>query len=305
MTPRTRERAKDSGLELTRPQRPTNGGQQIYRHCCRMPREHKNWDHHVAEAEDVARGEGFRGLRERIVHEAAPRQGEIAVDVGAGTGLLALAIAPDVEAVWAIDISPAMTEYLRCKAVSGHLTNVRTAVGSAVSLPLVDGCADLVISNYCFHHLSDRDKERALAEVFRVLRPGGRLVLGDMMFRLSLVGPRNRGVLGRAVVDIARRGPAGLVRLLKNGVRLLTRRWEHPAPAHWWEQALLRAGFAEVKIEVLEHEGGIASARRPLVSSPAASTLSVSPRPDFNVASGQRLRPAAPDRAAARRARAA
>lgn len=224
---------------------------------------HKNWDHHVADAEEVARGEGFGNLRDRIVRLAEPRSGETVVDVGAGTGLLSLAVAPHVGRVWAIDISPAMVDYLQVKAASAELSNLKATVGSAVSLPLVDGSADVVVSNYCYHHLRDADKERALAEAFRVLRPGGRLVLGDMMFRVDLASPRNRRILGEKVASMVRRGPAGIVRLLKNALRYLTRRWEHPATADWWRHSLHRAGFKDVEIQLLDHEGGIAIARRP------------------------------------------
>jgi len=51
-----------------------------------------------------------------------------------------------------------MNEYLRVKAASAGLGNLETALASAVSLPLVDASADLVVSNYCLHHLADADK---------------------------------------------------------------------------------------------------------------------------------------------------
>lgn len=223
----------------------------------------KDWDAHVGHAELIARSPGFLALRDRIVELAAPLPDDVVVDVGSGTGLLTLAIASDVKEVWAVDISPAMTEYLRVKAASGRVTNVHTAVASADSLPLVDGCADLVISNYCFHHLPDAGKQAALAEAARVLRPGGRLVFGDMMFSLALGDPRDRKVVGDKVRAMLRKGPGGVLRLARNAGRLASRRWEHPARAPWWEQALTGAGFVDVDITVLEHEGGLAVARRP------------------------------------------
>ena len=214
-------------------------------------------------AEEIARGGGFQALRDRILRAADPRQSESAVDIGAGTGLLTLELAPGVEKVWAIDISPSMCEYLRTKAASAGLENVEVANASAISLPLVDQSVDIAVSNYCFHHLSDADKERALSEVFRVLRPGGRLIFADMMFGVGVADRRDRRVVAAKVRTLLRRGPAGVLRLGKNGMRLLARRWESPARACWWQRALDGAGFTEISVVLLEHEGGIASARRP------------------------------------------
>jgi ubiquinone/menaquinone biosynthesis C-methylase UbiE len=229
----------------------------------------KNWDHHVAPAETIARTEGFRTLRDRIVAEAAPDSADVVVDIGAGTGLLALEVAPRVAEVWAVDISPQMVEYLRTKATSAGLENVHPAVASAVSLPFVDEYADLIVSNYCFHHLRPHEKEQALAEVLRVLRPGGRLVFGDMMFGLTLTSARDRRVVGSKVSAMLSKGIPGLVRLLKNSLRLLTGHWEHPARPDWWRSALERTGFVDVRLESLAHEGGIAIARRPSGQRPA------------------------------------
>ena len=224
----------------------------------------KNWDRHVSDAEEIARLPGFQDLRERILAAADPGAGDTVADIGAGTGLLTLAIADRVRSVWAIDISPAMLEYLEAKAESAEVGNVRCVTASAVSLPLVDGSIDLVVSNYCFHHLNDEGKARAISEVARVLRPGGRFVFGDMMFRLGVRDTRDREVIASKARSLASRGVPGLVRLARNGLRVATGRWERPAPAAWWTEQLRGAGFAEVGVDVLDHEGGVAWARKPL-----------------------------------------
>ena len=226
----------------------------------------RNWDARVGDAELIARSPGFRDLRDRIIELAEPQARHTVVDVGAGTGLLSLAIAERAARVWAIDSSPAMGEYLRVKASSADLHNVETVLASAVSLPLVDEVADLVVSNYCLHELRRAEKYRALAEARRVLKPGGRIVIGDMMFSLNPIQSRDRRVVTVKLRKIARRGLPGVWRLLKNATRLATGRWEYPANAAWWHEALTRSGFHHVRIEMLAHEGGIAVAETPVGS---------------------------------------
>jgi ubiquinone/menaquinone biosynthesis C-methylase UbiE len=223
----------------------------------------KDWDEHVRQTEELAQSPGFQRLRDRILARAGIRAGDVVVDLGSGTGLLALAAAPVAETVWAVDISEAMTEYLEREAAQTGLHNVEAVTASVDELPLADSAATVVVSNYCLHHLNDDDKRRALAEAFRVLRPGGRIVVGDMMFRVQLGDARNRWVIITKVKAILRRGPMGLLRLLKNALRFLTRHWEQPADGSWWHEAFGQTGFERVRVELLEHEGGIANARRP------------------------------------------
>ena len=234
----------------------------------------KNWDARVDDAEEVARGPGLRALRDRILQLAEAAPGEAVVDLGAGTGLLTLAVAGGVRKVWAVDSSCAMAEYLQVKAESAGLDNVRVVRASVTNIPLVDCVADLVLSNYCFHELGESDKRRALSEAFRVLRPGGRLVIGDMMFSLDPRDQRDRRVVSAKLRTISRRGLPGLWRLFKNALRIATGRWEHPENAAWWRHALHQGGFEQISIELLRHEGGIASAQRPVPEGTAQATAS-------------------------------
>ena len=83
------------------------------------------------------------------------------------------------------------------------------------------------------------------------------------MFRISIVKPRDRAVIGLFLRRMIRHGPTGLLRLMRNATRILTGRWEHPASVEWWRGALLDAGFVAVDVQALSHEGGIAVARKP------------------------------------------
>lgn len=223
----------------------------------------KNWDRYVINAEEVARSSGFRAMRDRIVSEVGDFNEMEIVDVGSGTGLLTLALADNSRRVWAVDISERMADYLRAKSASAGFANVETVVASAVSLPLVDDSVDIVVSNYCFHHLSDADKRRAVAEAFRVLHPGGRFIFCDMMFTVSVTDARDRKLLTSKIRSISSRGLPGIARIAKNAALYASGRWEKPARRDWWEQALLEAGFTDVRVEALEHEGGFASVVRP------------------------------------------
>ncbi len=224
---------------------------------------HKDWDRHVRHADELSRTPGFQELRDEIFARAKPVAGERALDVGAGTGLLAVPLADVCADVWAIDISAAMVEHLRWLIAGRHLANLYPLVASATSLPVEDESVDLVVSNYCYHHLDAGEKRRAVAEAFRVLAPGGRFVFGDMMFGLTPGSGRNRKVISSKVRSMARRGPAGFVRIGRNAVRMLTGTGERPSSPEWWEQALVDAGFAGVGVECLAHEGAIAVALKP------------------------------------------
>jgi ubiquinone/menaquinone biosynthesis C-methylase UbiE len=212
----------------------------------------------------MAASPGFRALRDLILERAQLSASDRLLDVGAGTGLLAESAAPRVANVVAIDSSPAMCGRLERKLSRLRVANALVLRTDATDLQLEDNTIDVVVSNYCFHHLRDEDKLRALAEIIRVLRPGGRLVFGDMMFQLLFAERRDLSVMSRMVVRMVRRGPSGWLRLLRNALRILTGRWEHPAGVEWWHDALVETGFIEVRVLPLPHEGGIGLARKPI-----------------------------------------
>lgn len=228
----------------------------------RIAEDPYDWDSRVEAWEEVSATDAFRALRDRVLDEAAPRGDERALDLGAGTGLLTRALAPRVASVVALDISEAMLDRLDANAVADGILNIEVVAGDMRSLPFADEEFDLVVSNYAFHHLDDDAKELALAETRRVLRPGGRLVVCDMMFSLSLQ-PRDRRLVLSKLRAIAARGPAGLLRIARNAGRLAMGTWEHPTRPETWEAMLRERRFDDVRVEVLRHEAGLATATRP------------------------------------------
>jgi ubiquinone/menaquinone biosynthesis C-methylase UbiE len=232
------------------------------------------WDERVEAWEEVAATAAFLTMRDRIVELAEPRPDDCVVDLGAGTGLLALALAPRVRELVAVDISDRMLERLDDAAVSDGVHNVEPLVADLRHVPLEDESATLVVSNYAFHHLDDAGKELALSEARRILRPGGRLVLCDMMFSLSLE-PRNRRLVLEKVLGLLKRGPGGVMRILRNAVRVVTGSWEQPATPETWQEMLVARGFEDVRIELLAHEAAIALARRPILSTAGARARAV------------------------------
>jgi ubiquinone/menaquinone biosynthesis C-methylase UbiE len=107
----------------------------------------------------------------------APEQ--LALDVAAGTGHAARALAPFVRGVVALDATPAMLAAGKLAADRAGMRNVLFQRGDAAALPYLDDSFDVVVSRFAVHHF-ERPSEQA-AEMARCLRPGGQLVIADLV----------------------------------------------------------------------------------------------------------------------------
>lgn len=196
-----------------------------------------------------------------VIAEADPAGGMSAVDLGSGSGQLSIPLARRVERVLAVDISPAMIELLEANAARAGVTNIDTRVGPIESLDLPPGSVDLVVSNYALHHLRDADKARTVEAAATWLRPGGRVVLGDMMFGRG-GSSRDRAIIASKATTLLARGPGGWWRVAKNGVRFLARLQERPLAVGRWVELLIGAGLSPVSASPVVAEAAIVTGRR-------------------------------------------
>jgi ubiquinone/menaquinone biosynthesis C-methylase UbiE len=108
------------------------------------------------------------------------------VDLGAGTGQFAIAVAPACARVVAVDVSPVMLARLRAKLAGAGLANVELVHAGFLSYEHAGEPADLIYSRYALHHLPDFWKALALRRMRRMLRDGGVLRLWDVVYGFEL-----------------------------------------------------------------------------------------------------------------------
>ncbi|MFD1589022.1 class I SAM-dependent methyltransferase [Halorientalis brevis] len=147
----------------------------------------RSLDEHAARFDEVAadydedQTEEYRACAGLVVDHAAPGPDDVVLDLGTGTGAIALALAPDAGRVIGRDISEGMLDQARGKAADQDLDNVEFGEGRFRDPNLPDDAdVDVVVSNFAMHHLSADEKREAI-DVIAALEPR-RFVLGDVMF---------------------------------------------------------------------------------------------------------------------------
>jgi arsenite methyltransferase len=170
------------------------------------------------------------------------RPGEVVLDLGSGAGLdvvlSARRVSPGGHA-YGLDMTDEMLELATANLTRARISNATFLKGSIESIPLPDASVDVVISN-CVINLAE-DKPAVLREAFRVLRPGGRLAVADMV-ELEQLSPEMKKRLDSWACCVS-----GTI------------------PIDEYRDALEAAGFADVAVEVhatqtLEDAGKIGSA---------------------------------------------
>ena len=149
--------------------------------------------------------------REKFLKVAPEHRYGKVLEIGAGTGffIINLAQAGLVHEPFATDISPGMVDVCLRNAVAVGITNMKARAADAERLPFEDNYFDLVIGHAVVHHLPD--VEAAFREAYRVLKPGGALVIAGEPTRVgfAIVGAAKRAT---ARVFKTLGGPLGLVK---------------------------------------------------------------------------------------------
>jgi ubiquinone/menaquinone biosynthesis C-methylase UbiE len=145
----------------------------------------------------------LRALRHRAILLGSLAPGAQVLDVGCGTGTLALAAQQRIGGTGRVvgtDPAPLQIARARAKAARHHMP-VDFQVGVIEQLPFPDQTFDVVLSTLMMHHLPLSLKRQGIAEISRVLKPGGRLVIGDFVRKQDRRGQAARFHAGGSSMD--------------------------------------------------------------------------------------------------------
>ncbi len=214
------------------------------------------WDH------GAGNNPGLVKVVEQVIALSGAQESDRAVDLGCGSGQVSLGLAKRVATVLAIDVSEKMIALLLENAAAQGIENVRGKAIPVERLDFAPGSVDLVVTNYVLHHLRDKDKPAIVERVYGWLRPGGRFVIGDMMFGRG-GDSRDREIIASKASLLLRKGPAGWWRIAKNAGRYLLRFQERPVAMSAWVKMMESAGFKDVTAVPVVSEAAVVAGTKP------------------------------------------
>lgn len=197
-------------------------------------------------------------LRDAVVGQVPAGSGRI-LDLGTGTGALLRLLRRDHPRAELVGLDPSARMLAESRGTMAGDERTRFVQASAHAIPLPDGWADAVVSNFALHHLTHPEKKICAHELFRVLRPGGVAVLGDQ-FCHRIGTPGDPDWVAEMFDLLAAKArhylrTAGIARMLLQVElipRFLRADGELPVPVEFWTDALTAAGFATPRVLVME-----------------------------------------------------
>ncbi|TMR42233.1 class I SAM-dependent methyltransferase [Actinomadura geliboluensis] len=195
------------------------------------------WHHHLL-TESVS-----TALSADIWLRAAPRPQDRCVDLGAGVGMLALPLSGEVAEVVAVEPSRILAARLGARARESGCPAIRTENVQITELIMPRRSCDLIVSGLALHHYDNPEKRALVSRALRWLRPGGRLVIADLMSDR----PRSVG-LRRQLPNVSRSNERGRIdrsagRFFRSTLHSLR---ETTATGEFWVEAFEDAGFQTV-----------------------------------------------------------
>lgn len=133
----------------------------------------------IAQQWNVIRSEYFEQRLKYKVLSKVNIKDKIAADLGCGTGFISLALADEASLVFSVDNSSNMLRELKKTASKRNIKNIYPLKSTLDNLTFFDESLDAVFINMALHHI--HDAEKAINEMYRVLKPGGTVVISDVM----------------------------------------------------------------------------------------------------------------------------
>lgn len=241
---------KVESVPTAKEHRPSSNAANIARQQRFWTRQAASWDH------GAANNPGLVKVVNQVLESADPATGMHCIDLGCGSGQLTLGLARVVDSVRAVDVSQKMIDLLQENAAAAGITNITGEATPIERLEIDSGSVDLVVTNYALHHLKDRDKAILAQHAYDWLRPGGRFVIGDMMFGRG-GDARDREIISSKLALLVKKGPGGWWRIAKNAGRYLLRFQERPVSIAAWVSMLGAAGFQQVQPVPVVNEAAV------------------------------------------------